>query len=85
MNKPWSEYQQVIVETYYTDDRPSSIRVRPVPGQAFPITMNVECSKTMRKAYPVGTQFRIYAKETSREDGKLFLYSHYNWKFEVVM
>jgi hypothetical protein len=34
--------------------------------------------------YPVGTRFRIYAKETNREDGKPFLYSHYDWPFEVV-
>jgi hypothetical protein len=77
MNKPWSEYQHVVVETYCTGDRPPAIRVRPIHGQSFPITMNVECSKTMRKAYPVGTLFRIYAKE--------ILYSHYNWPCEVVM
>lgn len=38
----------------------------------------------MRKAYPIGTKFRIYAKETDREGGKPFLYSHFDWPFEVV-
>ena len=38
----------------------------------------------MRKLYPVGTKFRIHAKETNREGGKPFLYSHFDWPFEVV-
>nr|WP_319515526.1 hypothetical protein [uncultured Cohaesibacter sp.] len=46
--------------------------------------MDVECSRFMRMNHPVGTRFRIYAKETSREGGKPFLYSHFNWPYEVV-
>lgn len=55
-----------------------------VRGQPFPVTMDVECSRTMRKLYPVGTRFCIYAKEASREAGKPFLYSHFDWPFEVI-
>jgi hypothetical protein len=85
MNRPWSDYQQVVVETYCATEAGSSrIRVRPIEGQPFPATMDVECSRTMRKAYPIGTRFRIYAKVTDREGGKPFLYSHYDWPFEVV-
>ena len=80
MTKPWSQYQQVVVETYNAvkAGKSSRIHVRPVPGQPFPPSMDVECSRSMRKLYPVGTRFRIYAKETDREGGKPFLSSHFS-------
>jgi hypothetical protein len=46
--------------------------------------MVVECSKHMRYAHPVGTRFRVYAKETSREGSPPFLYTHFSWPYEVV-
>lgn len=46
--------------------------------------MNVECSRDMRKRFPTGTRFRIYAKEISREDGTPFLYTHFSWPYEIV-
>lgn len=86
MTKAWSPYQQVVVETYYgvKAGKSSRIHVRPVQGQPFPPTMDVECSRSMRMLYPVGTRFRICAKETDKEGGKPFLYSRYDWPFEVV-
>jgi hypothetical protein len=86
MSKPWSDYQQVVVETYFAvkPGKSSRIHVRPVPGQPYPPTMDVECSRSMRKMHPVGTKFRIYAKETDKEGGKPFLYSHFDWPFEIV-
>jgi hypothetical protein len=61
--KPWSQYQQVVVETYF--GKRSRVRVRPVLGQLFPPMMNVECSRSMRELYPVSTRLRIFAKETN--------------------
>jgi hypothetical protein len=86
MSGLWTQYQQVVVETYNAvkPGKSSRTHVRPVPGQPYPPTMDVECSRSMRKQFPVGTKFRIYAKETSREGGKPFLYSHYDWPFEVL-
>ncbi|WP_340161313.1 hypothetical protein [uncultured Hoeflea sp.] len=86
MSKPWETYQQVVVETYKAKKhgKSSLIHVRPIKGQPFPPTMDVECSRSMRKNHPIGTKFRIYAKETDREGGKPFLYSHFNWPYEVV-
>lgn len=86
MAQPWSNYNQVIVETYYAvkSGKSSRIHVRPAAGQAYPQSMDVECSRTMRKAYPIGSKFRIWAKETDKEGGKPFLYSHFDWPFEVV-
>jgi hypothetical protein len=86
MVQPWSQYQQVIVETYSArkSGKKSDIHVRPVDGQPYPTSMDVECSRSMRKDYPVGTHFRIYAKVTDREGGKPFLYTSYRWPYEVV-
>ena len=85
-NKPWSEYQQIVVETYAAIKvgKSSRIHVRPIAGQPFPTTMDVECSRSMRNLYPIGTKFRIHVKETNREGGKSFLYSHFDWPFDVV-
>lgn len=81
------EYHKIIVETYLTADtsgKHGKIHVRPVEGEIFPQTMDVECSRTIRKEYPIGTKFRIRAKQTCREGGKPFLYSNYSWEYEVV-
>ena len=85
MRQPWSQYKNVVVETYTSKKSGrSKIRVRPVLGEEFPQSMVVECSKSMRESHPIGTRYRIYAKETDREDGKSFLYSSYKWPYEVV-
>jgi hypothetical protein len=34
--------------------------------------------------HPVGTKFRIYAKETDREGSPPFLYTHFSWPYEVL-
>ena len=86
LSKSWSPYRQIVVETYKGPPRGAhgSIRARPVSGQFYPSTMNVECSRSMRKNYPVGTKFRIYAKEVAREGGHTFLYTHFSWPMAVV-
>ncbi len=38
----------------------------------------------MRKRYPVGSKFRIFAKEVSKEDGTSFLYTHFSWPYELM-
>jgi hypothetical protein len=86
LSKPWSPYRQVIIETYQGPDRGhhGGIRARPVAGEYYPRSMNVECSKGMRKQHPVGTRFRVYVKETSREGSPPFLYTHFSWPYEIV-
>lgn len=83
MAQPKETYIEIIVETYH-DERRKRTRVRPVEGQAYPQSMVVECPRSIREAHPVGTLFRIKAKLTDREGGNPFLYSHYNWPFEVL-
>jgi hypothetical protein len=86
LSKPWSPYRQIIIETYRGPPRGNhgSIRARPIAGQFFSSTMNVECSRDMRKRFAVGTRFRIFAKEVLTEDGTSFLYTHFSWPYEPV-
>ncbi len=81
-----SEYTQIIVETYSgrKPGKSSLVHARPIVGQVYPPSMDVECSRPMRKNHPVGTKFRIHVKEADREGGKPFLYTHYSWPYEVI-
>ena len=81
-----SQYREVIIETYNPYGEPSSekVRARPLPGQGLSPNMKVECSSKMREGHPAGTKFKIRAKITDRDGGTNFLYSHYNWPYEVV-
>ena len=79
-------YSTIIVETYHEKkaSKSSLIHVRPIVGQTYDTSLDVECSRKMRKDYPIGTKFRIRVKLTNREGGKAFLYSNYNWPYEVL-
>ena len=86
MANPWSGYRQVVIETFNGGPRGhhGSVRARPIKGEFYPTSMVVECSKEMRTRYPIGTKFRIYAKETDREGSPPFLYTHFSWPYEVL-
>ena len=80
-------YHFIIVETYLFGPRgdKGEVRVRPIAGQIFPASMNIECSKKMRYNHPIGTKFKIRVKVSElSETNKQFLYCHYNWPYEVV-
>jgi hypothetical protein len=57
-------YYTIVVETYRISGSGlhGDIHVRPVAGEEFPQTLHVRSPKEMRRRYPVGTRFRIYAK-----------------------
>jgi hypothetical protein len=80
-------YYVVVVESYRTSRTSGlhgDIHVRPVAGEQFPQTLHVRSPKEMRRKYPVGTRFRIYAKLTDKEGGNPFLHTHHNWDYEVL-
>jgi hypothetical protein len=81
-----SEYEWVEVETYIAPPGPysSKLRVRPVKGGKYDPSIAVECSRQLRKNYPVGTRFRLLCKLTDREGGMPFLYSHFDSPYEVI-
>ncbi len=81
-----SEYADILVETYENHGEPSAtkVRVRPVDGQDLPTGLHVECSRKLRKEYPVGSMFIIRAKLTNRLGGAKFLYTNHSWPFQAV-
>ena len=76
----------VIVETFLNPGEPSSAikRVRPIPGQIFPVTMRVQCSRKMRDAYPLGTRFRLFVTLVENRTGGTFLRASEREPWEVV-
>jgi len=83
------DYEWVEVESYLplsTDGLHGKVHVRPTPGGKFSPDLHVECSKKLSdtKVNPVGTIFRLQAKLTDREGGGEYLYSSWQWKYEVV-
>ena len=75
-----------IVETFKADGEKSRspIRVRPVAGQGLSTTMRVECSKSMRTAFPIGQKFCINARITQRLGSPDFLYSNYRDEWNPI-
>jgi len=86
MAKPWEDYQQIIIETYEEtkSGKSSRIHARPIAAQPYPTTLDVECSRAMRKQHPIGTHFKVYVKLTDREGGGEYLYTSWRWKYEIV-
>ncbi len=82
------EYSLVTVETFIPtrhENSGSKIRVRPTHDQGdFLKSMRVECSRHLRKEYPVGTKFRIKAKISIADSGTKFIYSNHAWSYEVL-
>jgi hypothetical protein len=76
----------ILVETFSADipGKAANVHVRPVPGQQFPVDMEVECSRALRTKHPVGTVFRIKAKLAEHEAGTSYLFSHHRWRYELV-
>jgi hypothetical protein len=65
----------VIVETFLNPGEPSDAqyRVRPIAGQTFPTSMRVQCSRAMRKAFPLGSRFRLPVELVENKTGGQFL------------
>ena len=65
----------VVVETFLNPGEPSDAhyRVRPIEGQPFPPTMRVQCSRAMRQAFPLGSQFRLAVELVENKTGGKFL------------
>lgn len=65
----------VVVETFLNPGEPSDAqyRVRPVEGQIFPTSMRVQCSRAMRQAFRLGSQFRLPVELVENKTGGRFL------------
>lgn len=71
---------EIVVETFVNpkESSRSSIRVRPVAGQGIPITVRVECSKSMRNSCAVGQMFLLTVQWKKNDPSKNCLYSSYH-------
>ena len=83
------DYRKVIVESYSPDSTSGlhgEVHIKPLKNQGYSQNIHVQCSKKLSdtKQYPIGTKFRIKAKLTDRLGGGEFLYSSYQWPFEVL-
>ena len=86
MAKPWEQYQQVIIESYHEvkSGKSSHIHARPISGQGYPTTIDVQCSRKMRESHPIGTKFKVWAKLSDREGNGDHLYTSWQWPYEVI-
>jgi hypothetical protein len=86
MAKPFEPYRDVIVESFRISGSGlhGDVHIRPVAGQGYPNGIQVECAKSLSRAFPVGTRFKIRAKLTDKEGGGEFLYSNFGWKPVVL-
>jgi len=80
-------YETILVESYIPDTttgKHGKVHIRPVAGGKYPSSLQVECSKSLSRNYPVGARFRLQVKLTDREGGGEYLYSYHGWPYEVV-
>ncbi|WP_425636051.1 hypothetical protein ACPUEN_11695 [Algoriphagus yeomjeoni] len=81
-------YSLIEVESYIPDKRSGrygEVHIRPVPGQAgFDPSLHVQCSKDLSTEHPVGTRFLIKGKLNDLKGGGKFIYSSYQWTYEVI-
>jgi len=86
MGKPEEPYIQIVVETYSESGSGlhGDIHVRPIAGQQVPRSLRVRFPKALRRAHPIGTRFRVYAKLTDRDGGGEFVHTNHAWDVEVL-
>jgi hypothetical protein len=80
-------YEHIIVEVFlpeHAEPTSANRRIRPVKGQKYPQNLRVECDRSFREEYPIGTKFRMQVKLIEGKERSPFLYSHYKWKPELI-
>lgn len=82
-----NSYETVLVESFMPakfSGKRGRVHIRPVAGGKYSPDLSVECAKRLSENYPVGTKFKLQAKLTDREGGGEYLYSSFQWPYEVV-
>ncbi len=71
-------YREVAVESVI-DARSGALRIKPMAGQAFAPSLQVQCAQSLRDParYPAGTRFLVSAKLTDRLGGTPLLYVYH--------
>lgn len=74
MNLIIGDYIENVKCESFLDKDTNRIRVRPLPGQAVPTTMVIECLKKFREENKIGTQFITEnVKVCKKTDGRIYL------------
>lgn len=75
------------VETFIPENHEptdADIRVRPLEGQGLSTDLRVECPRSIRSKYPVGTKFKMKARLIERYPDALILYNHHSWLMDPI-
>ena len=68
----------------FLDPETGRIRVRPLPGQGLPTNLVIECSRSERERYPLGTRFRTdNVKICTKPDGRIYLRASGQWIYKI--
>jgi hypothetical protein len=66
-------YTEIICESF-VDKETGRIRVRPLKDQILPSNLVIECLKSIRESYPIGTLFTAEnVKVCKKPDGRIYL------------
>jgi hypothetical protein len=81
MTKP-GPYRLLVVESFRlgsTSGHRDPIQIRPVPGQVFPPSMLLECSRRMvdTSVYPEGTKFKVWVRVKQKLNCAPHLYCYH--------
>ena len=80
-------YHTIVVESFIpnsTSGRHGEVHIRPAQGEFYPQSLSVECARSLKNNFPVGTKFRIRVKLSDIKDGGEFLYSYHGWPVQVI-
>ena len=66
-------YRNILCESFLDPDT-NRIRVRPLVNQVVPPSIFIECSKSIREGYPLGTKFKALGVTVcKKQTGRLYL------------
>jgi hypothetical protein len=76
------DHEAIEVESY---QKAGKVQVRPVAGQKFPASLQVEGNKSLVEDYAVGTRFKVQVSKMARPTGGgEFLFSSWQWDVKVL-
>ncbi len=68
----------------FIDPETGRKRVRPLPGQGIPTSLVIECSRSIRDNYPLGTKFlAVTLKVCDKSNGRMYLRAEGQMIFKI--
>lgn len=82
MAKITEPYVYIVAESY-RDEASGRIHIRPAPNQRFAQSLRIKGCRDCSQ-YPIGTRFRLKVKLTDVEGRDDYLYTSWQWPFEIL-